>query len=143
MANAPPVIFYGAMMRRVPAFRKQTRAPPAVGPLEMKGRVDGPSVGEATGFAHRNQKSASIRRLRLRKKFNDSARKQVRLNRHSEFSLNSAGTFAAMRRWMSAQLEDGNEEVWNCFGRAWRDHRCGAVDCECRDRRDQAWWLSW
>ena len=28
-------------------------------------------------------------------------------------------------------------------GRAWCDRYRGAVDCKRRDRRDQAWWLSW
>src|SRR6185369_6625550 len=38
--------------------------------------------------------------------------------------------------------EDWNEEAWIRYRCTWCDHHRGAVDCERRDRRDQAWRLS-
>jgi hypothetical protein len=43
MALSPNVIFYWAMMRPVPPFRKQTRV--AIGPRKMNDRADGLCVG--------------------------------------------------------------------------------------------------
>src|SRR4030095_14117213 len=65
-----------------------------------------------------------------------------RLNKRSEFSCSSEGTFVSLGGFMSTLEEDRNEEFSNRFGRAWRDHRRRAVNCQRRDRRDQAWWLS-
>ena len=96
MATLPQMIFYGGMMRHDPAFRKQTciRAWPAH--AKMYDRAAGLPVGVAIGFA------ATIKgRRALKESIHGTITRwcvqQSLLNRRSEFSWSSAGTFTSPR----------------------------------------------